>query len=125
MADFGRRKADAALLVALAAGQTVRDAAQSAGLGERTATRRVADPEFRRRVYELRAEMVGQALGKMADGMTEAADTLRKLLTAQSESIRLGAARSILELGNKLRESAEFAERLAILEQQVAEREKP
>lgn len=37
------------------------------------------------------AEMVGRALGKMADGMT-AADTLRALLTAEGESVRLGAA---------------------------------
>jgi hypothetical protein len=44
MAENGRRKGEAALLVALAAGMTVRDAAVAAGIGERTATRRVADP---------------------------------------------------------------------------------
>jgi hypothetical protein len=38
------------------------------------------------------------------------------LLTAQSESVRLGAARSILELGSKLRDNVEFGERLAALE---------
>jgi hypothetical protein len=67
----------------------------------------------------MRAEMVGRALGKMADGMTEAADTLRALLTAEGESVRLGAARSILELGNKLRESVELEERLSALEQRA------
>jgi hypothetical protein len=38
MAEIGRRKGDDAQLLALAAGQTVRDAARTAGLGARTAT---------------------------------------------------------------------------------------
>ena len=122
MAEIGRRKGDAALLLALAGGQTLRDAAASAGIGERTATRRVAEPEFRRRVAELRGEMVGRALGRMADGMTDAADTLRALLQAEGESVRLGAARSILELGNKLRESVELEERLSALERRNNEK---
>jgi hypothetical protein len=92
MAEIGRRKRDDALLLALASGQTVRDAARSAGIGERTAGRRTADPDFRRRVAELRAELIGRALGKMADGMTAAADTLRTLLAAAADSVKLGAA---------------------------------
>jgi hypothetical protein len=120
MTGNGRRKGDDALLLALAAGRPVRDAAGSAGLGERTARRRLADPDFRRRVVEARGEMVARALGKMADGMAEAADTLRQLLRAEGESVRLGAARSILELGNKLRESVELEQRLAALEEQLA-----
>jgi hypothetical protein len=90
MAENGRRKGDAALALALASGRTVRDAAEAAGIGERTATRRVADADFRRRIAELRGQMVSRALGKIAEGMTEAADTLRALLTAEGESVRLG-----------------------------------
>ena len=108
MAEIGRRKGDAVLLLALAAGQTIRDAARSAGIGERTATRRVADPEFRQRTAELRGQMLQRALGKMADGMADAADTLRGLLASESESVRLGACRAMLELGVKLRESVEL-----------------
>jgi hypothetical protein len=119
MAENGRLIGDPALLVAVAEGRTVREAAIAAGLGERTATRHVADPDFRRRVAEARAEMVARALGKMADGMAEAADTLRLLLRAKSESVRLGAARSILELGNKLRESVEIEARLQAVERQI------
>ena len=121
MADYGRRKRDdGALAVALAAGQTLRDAAAAAGIGERTATRRWADPDFRGRVALLRADMVGRALGRMADGMTEAADTLRKLLKAESEAVRLGSCRAMLELCVKLRESVELESRLAALERQAA-----
>jgi hypothetical protein len=88
VAHRGRSTADEALAVALASGQTVRDAA-AAGIGERTATRRLADSDFHRRVAKLRAEMVQTALGRMTDAMTGAADTLRSLLTATSESVRL------------------------------------
>ena len=119
MAEIGRRKGDDALLLALAAGKTVRDAAVAAGVGERTATRRWSDPTFRRRVAELRGEMVGRALGRMADGMAEAADVLRKLLAAESESVRLGACRTMLELGVKLRDSVELEERFTELERRT------
>ncbi len=120
MAYRGRQNADEALAAALASGQTLRDAAAAVGVGERTATRRWADPVFRRRVSELRGSMVGRALGRMADGMVEAADVLRALLDAGTPpAVRLGAARSLLELGVKLRESVEFEERMVAVEQKL------
>jgi hypothetical protein len=119
MAENGRQKGNDALLLALAAGQTVRDAARSAGLGERTVRRRLADPNFRRRVAELRGEMVDRALGRATDGMSEAADMLRRLLRAKRENIRLGAARSLLEFGVRLRESVELEARLAAVEKHL------
>ena len=122
MAEIGRRKGDDALLLALAAGKTVREAARAAGISERTATRRVADPAFRRRVAELRAEMVSLALGKLADGMSDAAGTLRKLLKAKGESVRLGACRAMLEMGVKLRESVELEAQLTALESKLIEK---
>jgi hypothetical protein len=124
MAACGRRKRhDDALAVALAAGQTLRDAAAAAGIAERTATRRWADPAFRARVSLLRADMVERATAKMTDGMTEAADVLRKLLKAKSEAVRLGACRAMLELCVKLRESVELESRLAALERQAFAKE--
>jgi hypothetical protein len=49
VAHRGRESADDRLALALAAG-TIREAAAAAGVGERTATRRWAEPEFRRLV---------------------------------------------------------------------------
>ena len=118
MAENGRRKGESTLLVALAAGMTVRDAAVAAGIGERTATRRVTDPGFRRQVAQLRANMVQRALGRLADASVQAVDTLRALLSAEADTVKLGAARAILELGNRLRETVELEERIAALEQQ-------
>jgi hypothetical protein len=121
MAAFGRRKGDDALALALASGQTLRDAATAAGIGERTATRRWGDAAFRRRVDELRADLVARALSRLADGMTEAADVLRALLAAGTPpAVRLGAARSLLELGCRLRESVELEARLTALETATA-----
>jgi hypothetical protein len=113
--------ADESLALAVAGGQTLRDAATVAGVSERTATRRWADAAFRRRVAELRADMVVRSVGRLADGMAEAADVLRALLTPGTPpAVRLGAARSLLELGVKLRESVEIEERLAALEAAAA-----
>jgi hypothetical protein len=124
MAASGRRNADDSLLVALAAGRTVEEAARQAGLSERTAFRRLAVPGFRQRVAAARAEMVEKALGRMADSMSAAADTLRQLLTANGDNVKLGAARALLELTVKLRESVELEARLQSLETRMSEPQK-
>jgi hypothetical protein len=125
MAENGRRKRDDALLLALASGQTVRDAARAAGISERTATRRMAEHDFRARVAELRDGMVARALGRMADGMSDAADKLRQLLlSARSEAVQLGACRTLLGLGVKLRESVEIQQRVEDLEKKIQQEEK-
>jgi hypothetical protein len=119
MAAGGRKNADASLALALAGGDTVAEAASKAGVSERTAFRRLLDPAFRRRVAELRAAAMERASSKLADTMTQAAETLRALLRADSEAVRLGACRSILELAGKLRENIELEERVTMLEKQL------
>ena len=121
MTHTGRRKADDVLAAAVAACQTLRDASKVARVGERTAARRWAEPDFQRKVVALRAAMVERALGRLSDAMCEAAEQLRELLGARSEAVRLGAARSPLELGVKLRESVELERRLSELEAQRGE----
>ncbi len=116
VAHRGRQMADESLALALACGALVSDAAREAGVGVRTAYRRLEQPDFRRRVQELRSGLIDRALGKMADGMVEAAQTLRMLLKADRDSVRLQAARSLLELGCRLREHAELNERVLELE---------
>jgi transposase-like protein len=120
VANRGRQNADEALALALAAGQTLRDAAGAIGIGERTATRRWADLAFRQRVAGLRGEMVDRALGRMANSMTAAADGLHKLIDAENESVRLSACRAVLELGIKLRATVELGARLDLLESKFA-----
>ena len=112
----GRKSADEAIIVALAGGRTVQAAARVAGVAESTIYRRLRETEFRRRVTETRAEFTARALGNLAAASTAAAGTLRRLLKAKSEAVRLSAARSILELGTKLRDSVELEQRILALE---------
>lgn len=115
-----KSKGDALLIAMLASGSTIKDAANSAGVSERTARRRLDDPGFCQRVNEAQAALVGQATGVLAAGMTEAAETLKSLLQAQSERTRLSAARAILWLGLKVRETAELEARLLEIEKAMA-----
>jgi hypothetical protein len=120
MTPGDRKKADIQLVTALAAGATVEAAAKVAGVSEPTVYRRLREPAFRQRVAELRDEMVARAVARLSATSTLAADTLRELLGARAETVRLGAARAILELGTKLRETEDLAARVAALEAQLA-----
>jgi hypothetical protein len=112
-----KRKGDAELLLALACGASVENAAQRAGLSRRTVFRRLAAPAFRAQVAEARAEMVRRAAGMFTAAGLPAIKTLTTLQeSATSEAVRLGAARATIELGCRLRETVEWAERLASLE---------
>lgn len=117
MAGNGRKSADGVLITALAAGKCVRVAAEEAGIGERTVYRRLEDAAFRRQVDEARGDMISRATGQLSDAATSAVETLRALLTSTSDTVRLGAARSILELGGRLRESEELEKRIERLEE--------
>lgn len=109
-----RREAVALLL---AGGSTQTRAAREVKVGVASVKRWCREPEFARRVRELRSAMVDRALGKLADSMSYAAHTLVELcVPGVQESVRLGAARSVLELGVKLRESSEFEARISALE---------
>jgi hypothetical protein len=117
MARGRRKKADTALIVALACGASAETAAQKAGVSVRTVYRRQADPEFVAQVNDVRADMLRRAAAMLTAAGMAAIKTFTTLQdSAQSESVRLGAARSIIELGCKLREMVELTERLAQLE---------
>jgi hypothetical protein len=112
-----KRKADAALAVALACGATPESAAQKAGVSVRTAYRRLADAVFRAQVNEVRAEVVRRSTDMFTAAGLSAIKTLMTLQeSAASESVRLGAARAVVELGCKLREKTETTARIAAME---------
>ena len=117
MAAGRKRKADSSLIVALACGSSPEAAAQKSGLSLRTVYRRLADPSFYQQVQHVRTEMVRRAAAMFSAADMAAIKTLTTLQeSATSESVRLGAARAIIELGCKLRETVELMERLAALE---------
>jgi transposase len=116
-APTGRRRADDKLILALAGGETVEAAAAKAGISLTTAYRRLKDPAFRARLDAARADMVRQATAMLTAAATEAVNTLLDLQSKECPPpTRLGAAKSILEIGNRLRTEVDLAARLQALE---------
>ncbi|HJZ57432.1 MAG TPA: hypothetical protein VKE74_20855 [Gemmataceae bacterium] len=105
---------------ALAAGQTQAEAAAKGGVSVRTVRSWSGESEFAARVEQLRAEAIGQALGRLSGTMSSAADVLKDLLQSKSEDVRLRASRAILELGVKLREFVALEERVRDLEAKLS-----
>ena len=120
MAEQPRKKAEDALLLALACGASVEQAPRQCHLSARTVYRRLADPDFNRRLQAVRADMVQRTAGALTAAATEAVRTLLELQKSTVPcAVRLGAAKAVLEIGLKLREVAEFEERLAALEEKL------
>src|SRR5438128_1740636 len=107
---------EGALIVALACGNTAKEAAEKAGVGERTVYRRLADQEFMARVNQARNLMIGQAVGRLSLTCAKAAETLEKLLDSDNERIRLQAAKAILDHAIKLADNWAIEMRLGHLE---------
>jgi type II secretory pathway component PulF len=121
MPQTGRRNVDHNLLTALACGATVEAAARSAGVSESTVYRRLRQPAFSQRLQEVRADMVQRTSAMLTASGMEAVKTLLALQQASTPaSVRLGAARAILEIGLKVREVADLERRLSALEQQLS-----
>jgi hypothetical protein len=116
------RPSDELLLSALAGGSTVEEAADRAGVSSRTAYRRLADPWFARRLAQARDELISSALGQLVESASEAVETLRALLSASDERVRLAAAKTTLDQLLRLRETLTLSQRLAALERAVQKR---
>jgi hypothetical protein len=120
-----RRLADDQALLLLASGKSVTKTAAKTGLSRRTLTRRLNDPAFRRRLSKFRAELFERGMGILAAAQAGAASALVRLLKSENESVRLGASRSVFELGAKIRENVEIEERLSALEDRCINRGHP
>lgn len=124
MADFSSRQWN--VIEHLARGETVVHTSQQTGTSERTIFRwQACLPGFKAAVTQRRAAMVESAAALLSASMSEAAVTLRELLGSATDSTRLQAAKSILELATKLRESTEISSRIEALEQLLHEHNSP
>jgi hypothetical protein len=114
------RKSDDALVLALACGLSAEQAARQAGVSAATAHRRLREPAFKCRVDDLRRETLARAAAMLTAAAVESARTLADLLKpSYGPSVRLQAARSVLEHGVKLRSLVEVEERLGDLEERA------
>lgn len=121
MPSGNRKRADDALILALVCGATVEMAAQKAGISARTAYRRLEDPSFQQRLNSQRADVVRRTANMLTAAGSEAVRTLLSLLLPTTPaSVRLGAARTILEIAIKYQELTELREHIANLENRLA-----
>jgi hypothetical protein len=97
MASRGRKNCDSALILALASGAAIPDAARHAQCSESTAYRGMQDASFRQKVAAMRQELVSRAVGKLSALGSISTDVLHGLLSSANEKIRLGAVRTTLE----------------------------
>ena len=112
----GKPGGDDALVLALATGSTIDEAAGRAGCSPRTVSRRLADAEFSRRVSTVRGQLFAVAVGRLCNNAALAADKLVALLDSEQDHVAFASAKAILELGTKLREAGELEGRLTQLE---------
>jgi len=119
MTPGDRKTAEATVLASLASGSTVLEAARAAGISEATAYRKLREPAFCQALGAARADLIKRATGRLAAACSSAVATLVRLLQADAESVQLGAARSIMELAVKMRESEELEGRIAALEERA------
>ena len=117
MAGRKRKDIDERLLLALACGLNVEAAGRAAGVSEATVYRRMRDPAFCQRLKEVRSDMVQRTSGMLTAAGAEFVKTLLALVKETvPPAVRLGAARAGLELGMRIRETAELEARIAALE---------
>jgi hypothetical protein len=83
------------LALAVANGQSIARWARQHQIGVRTAHTWAKDPEFRSRVAELRGRLLDRAIGVLARRVAANAAEINRLATAaESEAVRLAAARA-------------------------------
>jgi hypothetical protein len=107
------------LAIAIAEGQSCAEWASENGVKERTAQRRAAQPHFRAEVESVRRTALDQAVGRMAKRVAWATVRIADLAeSANSESVRLAALRSILSDIMAISDFTGLEERIARLEEQ-------
>ena len=78
MTQIDTSEKDVLLATAIASGATASAAAKQLDLSLSTVQRRMSEPSFRRLVSDLRGEMIASALGRMAEKLTAAADSVAR-----------------------------------------------
>lgn len=109
---------DEKILSALVATHTISEAAQRAGVSERTIYARLADDGFRTEYDQRRRETLDHACKCLQTALTDAVEVLTGIMKDEqlTAANRITAARSVLEYGVKLTELTDLAARVSALE---------
>lgn len=106
---------------ALLQAETIRHAAEMAGISERTLYRWLKDPRwehFQAEYGDARRQATRHAVGRLQAASSDAVTILRRIMFDESQqgAARVAAARSILEFAFKGSELQDLSERIAALE---------
>jgi len=110
-----RRPPDELFVELRARGLTFKTIAAQLDCSERTARRACARPEMRLRIAERRAEVAGEAAGRLGVAVNTAIDQLVAALESEHETARLRAAVLVLNQFSRLREQLDLGAELASL----------
>jgi hypothetical protein len=108
------------IALAMAQGIPIRQWAQEHKVHIRAAYRLAERPAVRAKTAEIRARMVDEAVGRLAEAATTAALTLWDLVgTERPDTVRLGAARALLSSLIEVQSHAEMSRRFAAIEKKL------
>jgi hypothetical protein len=117
----GRSSADHLIIQGLLVGGTIQGIAQHAHVSEKTVRRRLESEAFQRRLEKAKQEQIDATTRKISRYLTDALDCLYRCLSDPNGSVCVAAARSLLEVHFRAKESADFEERLAQLESEIGD----
>jgi hypothetical protein len=113
-------------IAALLTHSSVEAAAEAAGISRATGWRWLKNPAVAQRLREARQDAWGRAIAALQEAGPEAVAALRKTLAeAESEGVRVSAARTVLELGLKAVELGDVLERLDAIERAMKSQASP
>ena len=112
-------KGEPSLALALSRGATITEAAEEAGVGERTVRRRLADAQYRAAVASLRTRYIDQSVGLLAEASGKAVRALVDVLETGPATARVAAAKTLLSNAISLADFSETRARIEALEQQI------
>jgi hypothetical protein len=112
-----------AVIVALLAHPTIKDAAAAASVNESTVWRLMQREDFQKRYREAQDKALDGALGTLQGAASEAVATLQRNLSCGVPAAEVGAAKTLLDFTLKVREQFSIGDRLKILEQMLKARQ--
>lgn len=113
-------------LSALLTSDTKAEAAEKAGISDRTLRSYLSDPVFKAEYQRRKRKLISDATQQIQKSMSVAVSTLRKIIQSKSskDSDRITAARLILEFGLRYTEITDLLSRLEDLENTINQNER-
>jgi len=113
---------DELAIASIIEGRPIYEAAELAGYSARTLQRRQHDPEFRRRLGEVRDDRVAQIAGQLGSLVDAAVGALRRSLDEdESSAVSLRAAAVVLDRYRVFRREYEVADEMAAMRHELAD----